>query len=240
MIKLISDKQAFFDKLNTFDDSHYKYNMEFLFNCYGANCDFCEFFDTEGALICIFEKTSVLICGTPENCEETALFLSGANVINSENETALNLLPYLNDFKNIPAYFQKAKIASDKSEDLIDDCSLKKVYEIIVSGFGEMDFDLWYTDTSYKIRHSLSKYYVYKNASSVCASFFGKDTVFLSQVSTLQSERHKGYASKMLHEVTSIYKDKNVYLIAEENRLPFYKSAGFETIGKAGRLKRSI
>lgn len=238
MIKLIENENILKNKLNSLPLSHYKNNVEFLFKCYGVNEDFCEFFDTENALICIFEKASALIAGTPENCEETAIFLSGVKRINAEYEVTEKLLPYLYDFENVPVDFQTAKIKSKKSEDLNDNCDLKAVYNIIASGFGEFDFDLWYTDTSHKIRHNLAKCYVYKNASSVTASFFGDDTVFLSQVSTLKTERHKGYASEMLHEVTGIYKDKTVYLIAEENKRPFYKSAGFTVTGKAGRLRK--
>lgn len=238
MIRLIQNENDFCSAIWAIPRSHYKNNVEFLFKCYGIGSDFCEFYTAENAVICIFEKASALIAGTPENYEETAIFLSGIGRINAEIEVTEKLLPYLYDFENVPVDFQTAKIMDEKSENLSDNCDLKMVYNIIVSGFGEFDFDLWYTDTSHKIRHNLARCYVYKNASSVTASFFGDDTVFLSQVSTLKTERHKGYASRMLHEVTGLYKGKTVYLIAEENKRPFYKSAGFVITGKAGRLRK--
>lgn len=238
MIKLITEKKDFLDSIGSLSDSHYRKNIVFLFECYGISCDFCEFYKTENAVFCIFEKKSALISGCPQDLEETAVFLNSVRHINCEYTTATKLLPYLKDFKNIPAYFEIAEITAKKSEDLTDECDLKQAYEIVVSGFGDTDFSLWYTDTSHKIRHNLSKCYIYKNAAFVNASFFGDDKVFLSQVSTLKTERHKGYATKMLHEVTGLFKGKTVYLIAEENRVSFYKSAGFITAAPAGRLTR--
>ena len=238
MIKHIFNNKNFSDLICILPNSHYTDNIDFLFRCYGADTDFCEFYSADSALICIFEKTSAIIAGELKDFEETALFLSGCNLINSDYSVCKELHKHLDAFENVPVDFQLAKISDKKSQDLNENPNLKDVYTIISSGFSDIDFNLWYTDTSHKIRHNLGKCYTYKNSASVTASYYNNG-IFLSQVSTLTTERHKGYASQMLHEVTGLYKDKKVYLIAEHSKRPFYKSAGFEIVGTAGRLRKT-
>ena len=147
------------------------------------------------------------------------------------------ILPYLSGFENVPVDFQTSRISTPVTSDLNVSPSLQTVFDIVSSGFSDIDFSLWYTDASHKIRHSLAKCYTYKNCASVTASNFN-NSIFLSQVSTLPEHRKKGYAKEMLHEVASLYDGKTIYLIAEHSKRPFYKSSGFEITGIAGRLRR--
>ena len=238
MIRLIDNNETLTKLTENLPQCHYTDNILYLAAVYGVDTRFCEFYDADGSLICIFESASAIVSDLPNaNYEEIAMFISGCNLINAPHTFCENILPYLSGFENVPVDFQTSRISAPVTSDLNASPSLQTVFDIVSSGFSDIDFSLWYTDASHKIRHNLAKCYTYKNCASVTASNFNNG-IFLSQVSTLPEHRKKGYAKEMLHEVASLYDGKTIYLIAEHSKRPFYKSSGFEITGIAGRLRR--
>ena len=236
MIKLIDNIDYLNNLIENLPHCHYTDHIAFLAECYGVGYAFCEFYDADNSVICFFEKNSVIVSNFDNiNYEEVAMFVSGTTLINAPYEFCKNILNFLPDFTDLPVDFQTSKISTHKSEHLNDNPKLDDVYKIVNKSFENIDYSLWLTDASHKVRHNLAKCYTYQNSASVTASFY-KNGVFLSQVSTLPEMRKKGLARQMLHEVTSLYPDKHIYLIAEHSKREFYKACGFEITGVAGRL----
>lgn len=121
-----------------------------------------------------------------------------------------------------------------KAEELTADSKLDEVYPIIKDGFPEIKYEDWYTDISHKVRHGVSKVYVYGGASAtVMADING--SVFISLVASKKEARGKGEAKSLLRSLGLYFEEqgKEVSILCKEELSPFYRRAGFYEAGRA-------
>ena len=76
---------------------------------------------------------------------------------------------------------------------------LTDVYAILSEGFPNIaDFSLWYTDTSHRCRHGISKVFTYRNSTTASVMFDIGSAVLIGQVATTAAARGRGYAREFL------------------------------------------
>lgn len=246
IFKTTSDKIIL--AMRSYRDDLFSLKIEALINSYGDGYDFCSYFYADGAVLSKYYGDFVLSGRVNDkNAEEIARFLqlSGFSSLLCEISNGKQLGKY---FQEDSFFIYESNIMKYSSqENAVTGCTLKKnppldeVFEIVSKAF-ELDYESWYVDASHRLRHGISDFYTLENASAVVCSFDIRNMAFLSQVATVPSERGKGLATKMLgllcNRLTS--EGKEISLICLDQRLEFYKKAGFVPTGKAWNIKRSI
>jgi predicted GNAT family N-acyltransferase len=111
---------------------------------------------------------------------------------------------------------------------------LDAVFRIIDGNF-PVEYSSWLADLSHRVRHEISKTYLYGGVSTVTALYETGDMVFLTQVATLESARGRGFAGGMLRAVCAEYhsRGKSVFLVCRESKRGFYERVGFKKVGDA-------
>ena len=115
--------------------------------------------------------------------------------------------------------------------DIEFDPPLDEVYEILSEGFPNLlEYPLWLTDTSHRVRHGISRVLVYKNSTTASIVYDIDGTVLVGQVATRLSARGSGYARKFLKWLACYLEKQNktAYLNALDTRESFYREIGFE------------
>ncbi|MGN1102624.1 MAG: hypothetical protein ACI4RG_10565, partial [Huintestinicola sp.] len=158
MIRLISDSSEL-----VLDKSYYSGRINAACKAYGTGYDFCRLyrFDKGSALI---YNSSAVISGECEDTDELQSFI----MINSPD--TIECPPDLSDKLILKNYEKKHRTLFERrdiqqSENSSEAATLMKMYEIVKASFGETEFDMWYADMSHRIRHGVSKAYMYKNAA---------------------------------------------------------------------------
>ena len=119
--------------------------------------------------------------------------------------------------------------------------SLPDVYKILCEGFPNIaDFSLWYTDTSHRCRHGISRVFTYRNSTTASAVFDIGSTVLIGQVATNIAARGRGYAREFLKWLAKFFNGlgKRAYLLALDVRVSFYQEIGFRIAGREIVLER--
>jgi ribosomal protein S18 acetylase RimI-like enzyme len=115
-----------------------------------------------------------------------------------------------------------------------DNPDLDDVYKIIDGNF-PVEYTSWMADLSHRIRHGISKVYLFDGVSTATALYETADMVFLTQVATLESARGQGIASRMLKDICTEYhrRGQSVWLVCRESKRKFYERIGFKKVGDA-------
>lgn len=222
MIKLITDPSELI-----LDKSYYSGRIEAACKAYGTGYDFCRLysFDKGSALI---YNCSAVISG---ECEDTAelqsfIMLNSPETVECPPKTAekLTLRGYEKKHRTL---FEKRDIP--QAENFPETATLMKMYEIVKASFGETEFDIWYADMSHRIRHGVSKAYMYKNAACACVDFIYEGAAYISQVAVMPEQRGNGYGREMLETISGeLYKTGTVpRLWAYDDVIGFYSRTGF-------------
>ena len=117
----------------------------------------------------------------------------------------------------------------------------KQVYQILSEGFPNIaDFGLWYTDTSHRCRHGISKVFTYKECTTASIVFDIENCVLVGQVATKIKSRGSGYAREFLKWLALFLNtlNKRAYLLALDIRVSFYHEIGFREVMKEIVLER--
>ena len=121
------------------------------------------------------------------------------------------------------------------------DPSLSDVYSILSEGFPNIaDFSLWYTDTSHRCRHGISKVFTYRDSTTASAVFDIENVVLIGQVATTVASRGRGYARDFLRWLAKFFNGngKRAYLLALDIRTSFYREIGFREVEHETVLER--
>ncbi|MGN0638332.1 MAG: GNAT family N-acetyltransferase [Huintestinicola sp.] len=235
MIKLITDPSEL-----VLDKSYYSGRIEAACKAYGTGYDFCRLysFDKGSALI---YNCSAVISG---ECDDTAE-LQSFIMINSPE--TVECPPHMAERLTLDGYEKRRRTmferkAVPQTENCPEAASLMKMYEIVKCSFGETELDMWYADMSHRIRHGVSKAYMYKNAACACVDFIYEGAAYISQVAVMPAERGKGFGRKMLETISGeLYKTGTVpRLWAYDDVMGFYRSVGFKEIDKDFIYKKEI
>lgn len=218
---------------------------------YGPNYQFCRFYKVEdetGKGFMFMINSTLIICADDglEASEEIDLFIS-MNLPFRIEGTQKILLGI-----KIPERYQRLNrtvfelIPDDKPlesiEDHVDfDPSLSDVYHILSEGFPNIsDFSLWYTDTSHRCRHGISKVFTYRGSTTASAVFDIENVVLIGQVATTIASRGRGYARDFLRWLAKFFNGngKRAFLFALDVRKSFYLEIGFREVESEIVLER--
>lgn len=226
--------------------SHYSRTILSNMMCYGADYDFCEFYE----LIKSGKRAGVICC---LNGSMTADVLEGASVssccIREISEFLRFKYPYsaqmpqemlsktgMSEYQKQKRYFFYVPPDGDSSGiDINPDPEY--VFKTAFDGQNE-SYGIWLTDTLRRRNMDLTRLYGY-NGSVLTVRFRIGEMAYISEVATPLSERGKGYARKLLG-MTAFEMQKegyNCYLCADEHSSGYYRKLGYEEIGSDYTLK---
>ncbi|MDE6671780.1 MAG: N-acetyltransferase [Ruminococcus sp.] len=218
---------------------------------YGTGYDFCRFYkisDGNATGFMFMINSTLIICDDDnlKNIDEIELFINmnlpfrveGSQHILENiglhehyqqlNRTIFELIPDSQPVESV--------------EDYVDfNPHLPDVYKILSEGFPNIaDFSLWYTDTSHRCRHGISRTFTYRNSTTASAVFDVENVVLIGQVATTESARGRGYARDFLRWLAGFFNglDKKAYLMALDVRVSFYREIGFMETEKEIVLER--
>ncbi|MCD7959724.1 MAG: N-acetyltransferase [Ruminococcus sp.] len=118
---------------------------------------------------------------------------------------------------------------------------LDTVYQILKEGFPNLlEYGLWLTDASHRLRHGISKFFTYKDISTLAWQYDWNDTVLVGQVATCSAHRGSGYARDLLRWTANELSRNGKYavLYALDVRDSFYREIGFQAIATEYVLER--
>ena len=249
MIKLI-EQESEFDRNLLLKTLSGRKMLAYL-KAYGTGYDFCRFYkisDGNGTGFMFMINSTLIICddNNLDNIDEIELFISMNLPFRIEGSQ------HILENINLPEHYQQLnrtvfELIPDNQpiesiEDFVDfNPHLPDVYKILSEGFPNIaDFSLWYTDTSHRCRHGISRTFTYRNSTTASAVFDVENVVLIGQVATTESARGRGYARDFLRWLAGFFNGlgKKAYLMALDVRVSFYHEIGFEEVEKEIVLER--
>lgn len=195
-----------------------------LLLAYGMKYDFCRFYTAENLFAAQLNGDFVICdCGKTD-IEELAEFLcfSGFAGVFCSDKLGRELSEKLSLEAKI---INLMRFGGEISGEIPETLSVSEAYSVIKTGFC-FDFEPWYLDMSHRVRHGISRFYgLCGSALAVQYSINGE--ALLSQVSTLPEKRGNGCASRLLSAVCGELRDFAVYVLCENELVPFYQKNGF-------------
>lgn len=241
MIKLI-EQESEFDRNLLLKTLSGRKMLAYL-KAYGTGYDFCRFYkisDTNGIGFMFMINSTLIICADDnlQATDEINLFVSMNLPFRIEGCQHI-----LKNIK-IPQHYQQLNrtifelIPDGKPLESIEEFvdfnpNLPDVYKILSEGFPNIaDFSLWYTDTSHRCRHGISRTFTYKHSTTASAIFDIENVVLIGQVATTESARGRGYAREFLKWLAGFFNGlgKKAYLMALDIRVSFYREIGFHEV----------
>lgn len=221
---------------------------------YGAGYDFCRFYKITdeygdgGTGYMFIINSTLIICGDGVlgATEEIQIFINMNQPFRIEgdrkilngitlgdryqvlNRTIFELVPDENSYR-----FAEEHVNFDPN--------LPDVYNILSEGFPNIsDFSLWYTDTSHRCRHGISRVFTYRDCTTASVIFDIGNEALIGQVATKVSARGSGYAREFLKWLALFLNNngKRAFLFALDVRVSFYREIGFREVEKEIVLER--
>ncbi|MCM1506710.1 MAG: N-acetyltransferase [Ruminococcus flavefaciens] len=249
MIKLIEQESEFDRELLLKTLSGRK--MLAYLKAYGTGYDFCRFYKIsggDGTGFMFMINSTLIICADDklQADEEINLFVSMNLPFRVEGSQHI-----LRNIK-LDSHYQRLNRTVfelipdgrplESTEEFVDlNPNLPDVYKILSEGFPNIaDFSLWYTDTSHRCRHGISRTFTYRNSTTASAVFDVENVVLIGQVATTESARGRGYARDFLKWLAGFFSGlgKKSYLLALDVRVSFYREIGFKEVEKEIVLER--
>ncbi len=221
-------------------DSHYSRLILSHILTYGSQFDFCEIFEIAtskkriGFIVCFNSSMVADVVGgvrVTNAClrelKEFIAFKSPASIeICPELCTKLGFRHYA---KHHRTFFEVPK--GDDSLGLNPAPDYDRVFSTVFDSSKE-SYGLWLTDTVRRVNRSLSRVYSYES-SVLTVRCMSKGQAYITDVATPESDRGKGYASKLMQK-TAFELDKEglkAYLAATDETAGFYRSLYFPETG---------
>ncbi|MGN1416525.1 MAG: GNAT family N-acetyltransferase, partial [Oscillospiraceae bacterium] len=216
-----------FDELKL-SDSYYGGKICSYAKAYGFGYDFCRFYRSDSGSILINNSNGVFD-GAFSLDEELICFIrfSGITTIESAFDFDIEC------FDRTERYFLTAPVTESfyyREEDLSMDCRLGEVYEILKRSFGNIGRDIWYADMSHRIRHGVSRLFLYKGCAVGSVDFEYGDIGCISDIAVSPESRGQGIAGELLRIIQGYLFTRNITggLYAYNDMLPFYLHNGYE------------
>lgn len=199
-----------------------------LLRAYGVKYDFCRFYVSESAAFCEMDGCFV-ICetgGSPD-IEELADFLAFGGF--SEIFCSAGLGAPL--AKRLSCRSQRVSLMRFEGEavpnaEVETNPPLDEVYEILKTAF-DIEYEAWYADMSHRIRHGVAKARKLGNSALMIQHDINGEAL-LSQIVTLPGFRCRGNASRLIKAVCAELSESEVFLLCEDELVPFYEKLGFQ------------
>lgn len=218
---------------------------------YGPGYDFCRFYkvtDESGEGFMFIINSTLIICtdGCLEVTDEIRFFISMNLPFRVEGDSRLlsniGLKEHYQVLNRTIFELIPDKNSESFGEEYVDfNPNLPDVYKILSEGFPNIsDFSLWYTDTSHRCRHGISRVFTYRECTTASVIFDIEDEILIGQVATKQSARGSGHARQFLKWLAYFFNNlgKRAFLLALDVRVSFYREIGFKEIGNEIVLER--
>ncbi len=210
-----------------------------LWLCYGPKYDFCRFYTAEfftvcelngSFVVCEIEKSDNEKAPRNDDFEELSEFLAFGgygDIFCSENvgKRLQNLLCC-----NCETLFLMQFTGTAEHCEVEKEPPLSEVFDILKTGF-EIDFEPWYLDMSHRVRHGVTRFRKLGGSVLAIQHDLSREAL-LSQIATLPEMRKKGYARRLIRAVCGELSQSKVFLLCEDNLVPFYQKIGFSVVGK--------
>lgn len=238
MIKQITDD----GKIDERELCKSEYGCKILsyYYAYGIKYDFCRFYEiiNENAKCgFIFMMNSTMVIHASEDADKSEIY----SFIEMNMPFRIELSQLLMPDENKLVHYQKLRRTRyefannwevSQSDELINENpKLDDVYKILSEGFPNLlDYGLWITDTSHRIRKGISRVYTYKNCTTASVLYDINDTVLVGQVATGIASRGSGYARELLYWLGRKIcgEGKRAQLYALDIRRSYYAHIGFK------------
>lgn len=211
-----------------------------LFEAYGTKYDFCRFYRQGSCVISSLDGSFVIFDDGTADSEELADFfrMNGyAEIFCSEalgSEIAEKLSsPCISVNLMRFACSESVAVALNTSPALSD------VYSIISEGF-DIEFEPWYLDMSHRIRHGISRCCALEDKAALVIQHDINGEALISQVSCRKAFRGQGIAAKLMKAVSALLYPSDVFVLCENDLIPFYEKCGFSVAGKNIVIRCSI
>ena len=211
--------------------------------------DFCSFYAGKDVFIGrYYDDLVVRTKGglSEEEMEELSLFLKMCGfkqaICSLETGKRLELMGWDNCFESMQFGFSTNLIPENEKypdfSELEENPPLDSVFEILKEGFPDLNYESWYTDINHKIRHDVSKVYVYNGATATVMADMN-DSVFIALLASKKEARGTGAAKNLLRGLGAHFEKqgKETSILCREELIPFYKKAGFYECGKTVTIK---
>ena len=239
MIKNISDVDLV--SVKQLHTDYYGRKILSYYIAYGTRHDFCRFFeiydDGNKGYIVQFNAEMIIFSPSDVPLEELRDFI----IMNKpfRVEAPCNIMGNISDICGYKMLRRTKFEFTDHKPDNFDlsrldiNPKLDDIYEILHEGFPSLvEYQLWMTENSHKIRRGLSKIYLYNNCTTATVIYDVDDHVLIGQVATKKEARGKGYARELLYWIghSLSLEGKTVKLFALDYRESFYKEIGFKAV----------
>lgn len=218
---------------------------------YGLGYDFCRFYEITGENgigYMFLMNSTLIICSDDklEVSEEMEMFIHMNLPFRIEGtQSVLKQLRMEEHYQQLNRTIFElipGDAAANLNEQYVEfNPVLTEVYKILSEGFPNItDFSLWYTDTSHRCRHGISRVFTYKGCTTASAVFDIENDVLIGQVATKIESRGSGYAREFLKWLAEFFNKlgKRAYLLALDVRVSFYREIGFREVEREIVLER--
>lgn len=239
MIKLITDTDVMLDSV--LHNDYYGRKILSYYNAYGLKYDFCRFYQITdigmSGFIVKFNAVMIISSQGKLPVNELIHFIQ----MNSpfRVEAPWNVMCSLCDIEGYEMLGRTKFEFTEHMPECFDEQKLEvsprldDIYEILHEGFPTLiEHGLWVTEHSHKIRHGLSKIFLYNDCTTATVIYDIDDHVLIGQVATKIEARGKGYARELLYWIghTLRQRGKTVSLFALDYRASFYREIGFRPV----------
>lgn len=204
-----------------------------LLDAYGMGYDFMSFYaDEEGDIVVsVQDNASTVYMTSQDKTEQVAEFLKMiSNDILAEYPLVLD--GYKEEIGNIYYCDDISEIQLEEiSHDIKDGYGV--LSEVFPHSVNDKNFDKWYTDTSHRIRHNMSKIYTHRGVCSGTAYCNVNGMMLIAQLGTLSEARKQGLAKKMIHHIATDQPEVEMISLLSQDEISdkFYERNGFSFAG---------
>lgn len=220
MITRITEKEELEKALSAYSPDIFTGKIKALCEAYGFSYPFLKFFRSEKAVIA-FYYASAVICGEADDEISQFCYISGITDLLISHGGSPDSILYILQYAG-----------GGSCADLKTDAPYEKVYDILKDGF-QIDFDSWYTDTCHNVRHGISEIYTLEDIATAAKMFSIDGIALISLVAVKKEHRNGNYGRRIVEAAAERLSPENrVFVICEEELVPFYKKCGFEKTAK--------
>lgn len=241
MIRQVAEPDRLFTASTV--DGLYGRKIRALAKAYGGSYDFCRFYELDDGCAAVFNSGMTLCAGENADLRELADFIRLNEIQSAEMPPALGEKLRLDGYNRIervlfdfmPGEFPQAMQVDENPP-------LDAVFDVLRTSFSlENMYGLWLTDTSHRIRHGVSKVFLYKNTTATLLHSMD-GFAFVGQVATLPESRGKGQARALLCWLENRLSRQGIraQLFAREERVSFYRGIGFREAGRDFIFERKL
>ncbi len=209
-----------------------------LLAAYGSDYDFCRFFRQGSTYVSALDGAYVISASGDADVDELAQFfcMSGFAEIFCSATIGMSLAEKLSaDHALINSMSFTGSVLP--SAEYNSAPSLSDVYSVISEGF-DIPFEPWYLDISHRVRHGVSVCCTLDEKAALVIQHNINGEALISQVACRKAYRGQGIAAGLVASVAAALAPSEVFVLCEDELIPFYEKCGFILAGNYSVISR--